>query len=436
MDQHNRLWAQLIFIKCDELHSLLALRAACRAFRWLLSENNSVNIWRRFTMDMPRMRYAERLLGWVGVERAMRRENVIRANCRDMRYVRGPKVRARESGIVIAGGRAAVYAGGQLTLYDLETGLSSSVTMERHPNIMSSKYVVQDRWLVIHTPHGALLLLDCVHAQLLRLNYSSTPNPEMDVSGAYLSIRNRIGTTQGVSIMRIVDDGQNGTIVHKVAVIDVVHGSVFHLCQHGASYIIQSRTTIQVWDMVTRTLKRTIVPPNVHIDFVWSTPHDVHDGFLVVSICNNAEAWRNSAISYRLRDGHASAIFTSSSTIYSIRDRACSAKLSNEGMCVDLETGILRSHQSYPAYGTYVDKSGAMAWPHGNSMGVRADLGGEWRALPEPFSMRVFGFWYGVCIVHCNDETEHNVHQVLRFDVEEPDDDAGKEAEFKIRIIE
>ena len=85
MDPRDRLWHDLVFVRCDA-SALLSLRAVCRTFRAQLRDSR---LWLPLTMVVSRMRYDERLAGWAGVERAMKREDVTRANCDAGRYTRG-----------------------------------------------------------------------------------------------------------------------------------------------------------------------------------------------------------------------------------------------------------------------------------------------------------------------------------------------------------
>ena len=63
-------------------------------------------------MELPRMRYNERLAGWAGVERAMKREEVTRANCDAGRCTHGPVLDVNGvCNVMCVGGRIAVFAG-------------------------------------------------------------------------------------------------------------------------------------------------------------------------------------------------------------------------------------------------------------------------------------------------------------------------------------
>ncbi len=102
MDPRDRLWHDLVFVRCDP-SALLALRAVCRAFRAQLRDSR---LWLPLMLELPRMRYDERLAGWAGVERAMKREEVTRANCDAGRYTRGPVIDAPDvHELMLAGGR-------------------------------------------------------------------------------------------------------------------------------------------------------------------------------------------------------------------------------------------------------------------------------------------------------------------------------------------
>ncbi len=93
MDPRDWLWVELIFPQCEPV-VLLALRAVCPAF---LAQLNAApaRLWHRLTMVVSRMRYDEQLAGWASVERAMKREEVTRANCDAGRYTRAPVLGVR-----------------------------------------------------------------------------------------------------------------------------------------------------------------------------------------------------------------------------------------------------------------------------------------------------------------------------------------------------
>src|SRR4051812_12794102 len=108
MDPRDRLWAHLIFPRCDP-RALLALRAVCHA---LLAQLNAAppRLWLSLTMGLWRMSYAERVLGWHGVECAMRREENTRANCDAGRFAEGPVLPLHKVWDVrIAGGRVVAF---------------------------------------------------------------------------------------------------------------------------------------------------------------------------------------------------------------------------------------------------------------------------------------------------------------------------------------
>ncbi len=121
MDPHSRLWEQLIFAQCD-VSALLALRAVCRAFRAQLRDSR---LWLPLTLVVSRMRYDKRLAGWAGVERAMKREEVTRANCEAGRCTRGPMLDVRDYEayrVMYVGGRIAVRCRRAVHLFDVDTG--------------------------------------------------------------------------------------------------------------------------------------------------------------------------------------------------------------------------------------------------------------------------------------------------------------------------
>ncbi len=104
MDPRDRLWTELIFPHCAS--ALLALRAVCRA--WLAQLNNS-RLWLPFTVELPRMRYDERVECWPGVVRAIARERNTRANCDAGRFTHGPMLDLPDARqVMLVSGRVAV----------------------------------------------------------------------------------------------------------------------------------------------------------------------------------------------------------------------------------------------------------------------------------------------------------------------------------------
>ncbi len=158
MDPRDRLWRDLVFVRCDA-SALLALRAVCRTFRAQLRDSR---LWLPLTMAVSRMRYDERLAGWAGVERAMKRENVTRANCDAGRCTRGPVLDTHDGDayrVMYVGGRIAVFSGDAVHLFDVDTGARvASLDVQRGDSRIDA---VVDRWIPFDARDGRATVARC-----------------------------------------------------------------------------------------------------------------------------------------------------------------------------------------------------------------------------------------------------------------------------------
>lgn len=167
MDPRNRLWAELIFPHCEPA-ALLTLRAVCPAFRDLLNVAPA-RLWTPLTIGISRMRYADRILGWPGVVRAVEREQTIRANCAAGRFVCGPSHHIPDVWRVQhVGGRIGVFLDGGVRLYDLDGVLVASLDVDRSA-CDTHEVVVMDRWVPMETADLRTMLVDFVAARLVEV---------------------------------------------------------------------------------------------------------------------------------------------------------------------------------------------------------------------------------------------------------------------------
>ncbi len=254
MDPRDRLWHDLVFVRCDA-SALLSLRAVCRAF---LAQLRDSRLWLPLSIAVSRMRYDERLAGWAGVERAMKREDVTRANCDAGRCTRGPVLDIHDDvahRVMYVGGRLAAFCGDVVHLFDVDTGVrvaSIGVDCETY------KFeAVMDRWVPFAARDGRVLLLDCVAARLFELALADPKRQEVSftVAGPFVSYRSQWGTH--VTVVHIIGGLDSAAIVREFALASFY--DQFALCEGGHSYLLRDKYnhTLQLFDIATGQLKRT-----------------------------------------------------------------------------------------------------------------------------------------------------------------------------------
>ncbi len=260
MDPRDRLWAELIFPWCEPV-ALLRLRAVCRAF---LGQLNLSRLWLPLTMELPRMRYDERLAGWAGVERAMKREEVTRANCDAGRCTRGPVLDVHDDvayRVMHVGGRIAVRCRRAVQLFDVDTG--ARVASIDVGSCVLHNAAAADRWIPFAANDSRALLLDCVAARLVEMAPAdpSRDSGSFTVAGPCVSYQTRQGTD--VTVVHISGGPDGATIVRETARVRLANMvDAFLLCERGHSYLLYDyhTGTLRVFDIATGQLKRTFTP--------------------------------------------------------------------------------------------------------------------------------------------------------------------------------
>ncbi len=230
MDPRDRLWVELIYPHCGSAPAaLLALRAVCRVWR---AQLNNSRLWLPFTMELPRMRYDERVVGWTGIVRAMKREVVTRANCNAGHFTRGlvlnflsdvPFVR-------LAGGRVAAFSCAAVQLFDVDTGARlASFDVKR---IDVHKRAVLDRWIPFITADHRAMLLDCVAARLVEMAPADTAHGynNFRVCGPCVSFHMDHRTV----VVHVSGGPDGATVVRPVARVTQTEG--FALWEGGRLY--------------------------------------------------------------------------------------------------------------------------------------------------------------------------------------------------------
>lgn len=257
MDARNRLWTELIFPLCEPV-ALLALRAVCRGFRDQLVALPT-RCWLPLTMCNTRMCYAERVLGWPGVLRAMERERITLANCEAGRFVRGPSFRLREGRLLFAGGRIVCFEKGVVRLYDY----TSSVVATLSTGVaVAFPYAIQDRWIALSDDDNSACLLDCVAACIVPVKsaVSATSVVPHSVAGSCVAFRDKRGA--GMSVFRASAGPNNATVVREVAHVSLqnIFFDQFALCEKGLSFLESRDKQLRLVDLETRQLKRVFAP--------------------------------------------------------------------------------------------------------------------------------------------------------------------------------
>ncbi len=213
-------------------------------------------------MVLSRLRYDERLAGWAGVERAMKREEVTRANCDAGRYTSGPVMDVRGGGVrdvMYASGRIALFCDNIVHLFDADTGARvSSFAVDGAVSRVAD--AVADRWVPFSARDGRMLLLDCVAAQLVEM---APADPErwfvmFTVSGLCVSYRTPL--SKDVTIVHISGGPDGATVVREVTRVELMtSGGAFKLCERGHSYLLHDdhNHTLQLFVVATGQLERT-----------------------------------------------------------------------------------------------------------------------------------------------------------------------------------
>lgn len=256
MHPHDRLWAELIFPRCEP-HDLLALRAVCCAFRNQL-DAAPARLWQPLIMAVSRMSYSERLLGWRGVEVAMERERVTRANCDAGRCEAG--VSLDDAWLVLYVGGRIVEVESTLQLLDVEGELVASFNVELQMGGIH-KEPIRDRWLLAETADERIVLLDCVGASLTTLAASNI-SVIFSVSDSHCAFRPEGG--QDVTVLHVSASADGTTTVTRpVATVRLSSGeNQFDLCERGRSYVLFAPVDRQfsLVDLATNRTKRVFAP--------------------------------------------------------------------------------------------------------------------------------------------------------------------------------
>ncbi len=258
MDPRDRLWAELVFPWCEPA-ALLALRAACRAFR---AQLNVSRLWLPLTTEDPRMRYDERLLGWRGVECAMTRERNTRANCDAGHFTRGPVLDAMDvRQVLLVGGRIAVFCYRAVQLFVADTGAQlCSFDIVRY-NLHT--HAVLDRWIAFAGRDGQLLLLDCVAVRLVDVTPANDERRMVAFTVAGPCVSFRVYRHTDVTVVHVSGRSEGATVVRQVACVQLSHvGDEFALCEDGCSYVLYEfePLTLQLVDLATGQCKRAFTP--------------------------------------------------------------------------------------------------------------------------------------------------------------------------------
>ncbi len=253
MDPCDRLWVELIFPWCDG-QALLAARAVCRAFRTQL--NNS-RLWLPFTMELSRMRYAERLLGWRGVLAAIKREENTRANCDAGLFLHNASFEAKHAHhLMLVGGRVVVFFTATVQLFDVDSGaLVATFDVEAR----DIRDPLCDRWVSCTVFKRGALLLDCVAARLVELMPPDAARTivHFSVAGPCVSLCGY--NTTAITVVHVTGGSDGTTMMREVARVTMSHvRDQFELCERGRSYVMfeKRNATLKLVELATGQCKR------------------------------------------------------------------------------------------------------------------------------------------------------------------------------------
>lgn len=254
MEPNDRLWAQLIFPWCDA-KALLRLRIACRGF---LAQLHDSRLWLPWTMELPQLRYDERVEGWRGVLKGMQREAKTKASCDAGHVEVGPLLEVPAGyKLFHVAGRIAAHNSAKTKLFNIETGsLLASFDVEAYFQCA----VVQDRWVVFFAKDGRGMLLDCLSGRLLSFAHPRAHRDVFDfsVAGACFSHRAH-GSDTTVSVTRLEGGPDGATVVRALSSVVLARAAdEFSLCDSGRSYMRfdAKLCTLHRMDMATHQLKR------------------------------------------------------------------------------------------------------------------------------------------------------------------------------------
>ncbi len=253
----DRLWAELIFPWCRG-RALLLLRAVCRVFRAQL--NNSLLLL-PLVMELPQLRYDERIDGWRGVERGMQREANTRANCATGRFAIGLELPRIPHVIMMlhVAGRIAVFYRGlvKIELYALDTGeLVASFDVRLLSVTHIPNNIVTDRWIAFCDANNRGLLLDCLTARMVE--FSRYCNSVI-VAGSCIAYH--ICDAQSLTVVRLCGRPDGTTGMREVACMErVLDDHSFALCEHAESYVLldQQKRTVQLLELASHKVLRVI----------------------------------------------------------------------------------------------------------------------------------------------------------------------------------
>jgi hypothetical protein len=209
-------------------------------------------------MELPRLRYDERIDGWRGVVRAIQREIVTRANWDACRFARGPVLHLRGvEELLLVGGRVVAVFKQSIVLFDVDTG--ARLASLDVASISIHEHAVLDRWIPFAAVDGRLLLLDCVAARLVEMASAGASRDGGTFSVAGPRVSFRAGRSTDITVTHVSGGPDSTTVMREVARLTLPNDDVsrFVLCERGHSYLLCNyiSRTLQLMHIATGKLK-------------------------------------------------------------------------------------------------------------------------------------------------------------------------------------
>lgn len=401
----GRLWIYLIFKHCDP-HDLLQLRATCRVFRALLEDTDARPLWLYFTATLVWLRLDERALGWQGIERGLAREAVVRQNCAQGTFFKGPMINVRNGAVTttwIVAERLVVntHVPSSLYIYDIDTGEELWTYAAYSYN--TGDVVIANRWILARCSaehnHKSIIMIDCQTGASVEISahHESNIHVECSISGYHFSCQ-----WMHWDVIPVFRIGTDSAIVHVTSISINPRAETFHICNNGTTYIIYDMDRFGLFDMATKLCLRMVVYN--------STVNAIRYNYLkprYVVLTQRAII--------RTSDGHCVPLVAEVAfTTYIPRKHIILAyRHAQDPPCyaVNPDTGCVVPYDAHRGERLCVDTSGETAWCD-NQMGVCTSLGGR-IVIGATCPMPILAFQYGIMVV---DSTKTNIVSVMRFD--------------------
>ncbi len=408
----GRLWVELIFPLCF-VTDLPRLAGVCHAFRYYVQDPRLRRMWAALAATLPGVHYAERALGLSGIQQAMARHEVIKRNCAQGTFVRGPVRRLALSdgdsrNLRIVAGRVVSFLRNGIIIRDMDTW-AELATFGGFSDYRWGRMIIDDRWIMMFDL-GRLFFVDCL---------SCTDAGTIAKVPSYTALSDRFcsGNRLCYRFLTTVYFGRidnNGQYVHEFDLENVPYNVNIILGARGSVYALCTADAVSLFDTATRTLIKDI-----------STP-----GYAQVLNRTDAYLVAEHRMFIRVRDGHVACFEANShfeECCYVPRMNAIAMCRVNgfgsDGNChlANADTGAIMPTLIEAVHGfrcPNVDSSGEMAWSSRTHNEIRMGIDGAIQ-LDHPYTVQrkdwnrpIIVFDAGVMIVSIS----KGRYAILRFD--------------------